>query len=232
MRKQSRCVGIELLLHQYVDAMQQRHLHAATQEAVGGFDAEQAAADHRGALVSTGRFEHLFDIVDAAKADHARQVSARQWKHERLGARGDQQTVVRHFHALARMHAPATPIDRHHRIARMQRDAVFRIPFARVEHDLVRALLAAQQHRQQDAVVIAVGLRAEHRDVVQAGCELQQLFHRAHAGHAIADNDKLGPRCTHRDERLSSTCAPCSLTCQACTECSGASRHSPVRKSK
>jgi NADPH-dependent 2,4-dienoyl-CoA reductase/sulfur reductase-like enzyme len=232
VRKQPRCIRIELLFHQHVDTMQQRHLHTAAQEAVGGLDAEQAAADHCGVLVRAGRFEHLFDIVDAAKANHARQVTARQRKHERLRAGGDQQAVVRHFHALARMHAPPAAVDRDHRIARMQRDAVFRIPLARVEHDLVRALLAAQQHRQQDAVVIAVRLRAEHRDVVQAGCELQQLFHRAHASHAIADHDKLGPRCAHRDARLNSTYSPCSLTCQACLECSGASRHSPVRKSK
>jgi hypothetical protein len=35
-------------------------------------------------------------------------------------------------------------------------------------------------------------LGAEHRDVVQVGSDLQQLFQRAHAGHAVADHHEAG----------------------------------------
>jgi hypothetical protein len=69
----------------------------------------------------------------------------------------------------------------------MQRDAVFVVPPAVVENDVVERHLARQHRREQDAVVVGVRLGAEHGDVVHVGRELEQLFQRAHAGHAVAD---------------------------------------------
>jgi hypothetical protein len=55
----------------------------------------------------------------------------------------------------------------------------------------------ASTGRQQDAVVVGVRLGAEDGDVVQVGRDLQQLFERAHAGHAVADHHQL-PSCGRR----------------------------------
>ena len=49
----------------------------------------------------------------------------------------------------------------------------------------------ASTGREQDAVVVRVRLGAEHGDVVQVGRDLQQLFERAHAGHAVADHHQF-----------------------------------------
>ncbi|MNT88231.1 hypothetical protein D3C72_2287610 [compost metagenome] len=64
------------------------------------------------------------------------------------------------------------------------------VPLARVQHDVRYRLLAGQHRREQDAVVVAVRLGPEHRDVVQVRGEPEQLFHSAHAGHAVADDDQ------------------------------------------
>jgi hypothetical protein len=53
----------------------------------------------------------------------------------------------------------------------VQRDAVVAVPVEIVEHDVLQRHLAGQNRRQQDAVVVAVRLGAEHRDVVQIGSD-------------------------------------------------------------
>ena len=78
----------------------------------------------------------------------------------------------------------------------MQRDAVFFVPVDAVQHDVVDGLLACEHRREQDAVVVGVGLRAEDGDVVEVRRERHQLLERARAGHAIADHDEL-----HRSHR-------------------------------
>ena len=71
----------------------------------------------------------------------------------------------------------------------MQRDAAARVPVGPVQHDVVGLLLAGQHRRQQDAVVVAARLGAEHGDGEAVGdAELEQLLDGAHAGHAVADH--------------------------------------------
>ena len=57
------------------------------------------------------------------------------------------------------------PVDLRHPGAGMERDAVLLVPVERIDEDLARALGAAQDVRQQNAIVVAVGLVAEHGDV-------------------------------------------------------------------
>ncbi|KFB70663.1 MAG: hypothetical protein AW09_004256 [Candidatus Accumulibacter phosphatis] len=68
----------------------------------------------------------------------------------------------------------------------MQRDAVRRIPLVIVEDDVLDRHLAGEHRREQDAVVVRVRLGAENGDLVLIGSDLQQLFKRAHASHAVA----------------------------------------------
>jgi hypothetical protein len=66
---------VELALHQHVHQVDDRRAHAPTGQAVGGFQAEQAAADHHGARARLGRGgDHRLDVVEVAEGDHALQV--------------------------------------------------------------------------------------------------------------------------------------------------------------
>jgi hypothetical protein len=74
----------------------------------------------------------------------------------------------------------------------VQRDIVFGIPVERVQENFARVLRAVQHIREQDAIVVAVRLGAQHRDVkLFATAARQNLFHRARARHAVADNHQL-----------------------------------------
>ena len=56
-----------------------------------------------------------------------------------------------------------------------------------------RVVGAGQDTREQDAVVVAVRLVAEHRDVEPlAAAPGQQVFDESGAGHAVADDDESG----------------------------------------
>ena len=81
--------------------------------------------------------------------------------------------------------------------AGVKRDAVGRVPRHGVDEDVV-GLVAARQHaREQNAVVVAARLVAEHRDVEAArAAALEQIFDESRARHAVADDDQ--PLFTHR----------------------------------
>ncbi|MCY1298590.1 hypothetical protein D9M70_480840 [compost metagenome] len=181
---------VELAFHQAVGQVHHGHVHALAQQSVGRFQSEQAAADHhRMAMIARG-MQHGLDVLDVAERDHAFELVARHRNDERLGAGGQQQAVIAHFASRGGTHHAAWPVDRYHGITGKQLDAVLFVPLARVEHDVRHRLLAGQHRRQQDAVVVAVRLGAEHRDVVQVRGELEQFLDGAHAGHAVADDDQ------------------------------------------
>ncbi len=64
------------------------------QQAVGGFQAEQPAADHHRLGVAAGRRQHGLDVGDVAETDHTLFVRARQRDDERVGTGGQQQPVI------------------------------------------------------------------------------------------------------------------------------------------
>jgi hypothetical protein len=182
---------VELPLHQRVHHVHHRDLHATQHQAVGGFQAQQAATDDDGVLVRLGRVDHRLRVGDVAVGDHTGQVLAGHGQDERVGTRGDQQAVVGRFGAVFGHHTPLDAVDGGHRLAQVQRDALLGIPGQRIQDDLLDRLFARQHRAQQDAVVVGVGLGTEDGDVVQIGRDLQQLFERAHTGHAVADHHEL-----------------------------------------
>ena len=186
---------VELALHQRRHHVDHRHLHAALHQAVGRFQAQQAAADDHGVLVLGGRVDHGVGVGNVAVGDHAFQVLAGNRQDERVGAGGDQQAVVFGAGFLAGgifgMHHAAHAVHLGHFPAGVQGDVVVGVPGPVVEHDLVQRLLTGQHRAQQDAVVVGVGLGTEDGDVVQVGRDLQQLFERAHTGHAVADHHQF-----------------------------------------
>ena len=186
---------VELAVHQPGVHVHHRHLHAAQHQAVGGLQAQQAAANHHRVLVCLGGFDHGLGVGNVAVGDHTFQVIARHRQHEGFGAGAQQQAVVcglghaavggdcahHAFHAVHLGHGGAC----------VQGDVVVGVPLPRVEDDLVHRLLTRQHRRQHDAVVVGVGLCAKHGDVVQVGRNLQQLFQRAHPGHAVANHHQF-----------------------------------------
>ena len=138
--------------------------------------------------------DHRVDVLEIPEGHDAGQPGSRHRKHDRPGARGEQQPVVFHFDSGARSHAPAEAIDPDHRIADVQRDPALGIPRGRVRDDVDQAVLPREQRGEQDAVVAAVRLGAEDDDVVGIGCELEQLLDRAHRRHAVADDDEAPAR--------------------------------------
>ncbi|MDT4837119.1 hypothetical protein FQZ97_708430 [compost metagenome] len=182
---------VQLALHEPGHHVHHRHGHAAQHQAVGGFEPEQAAADDHCVLVRARGLDHVVGVGDVAVGDHALQVLAGHGQHEGVGAGAHQQAVVGRLGAIFRAHDAVHAVDLDHLLAGVQRDVVVRVPLPAVEHDLVHRLLAREHGRQQDAVVVGVRLGAEDGDVVQVGRDLQQLFERAHAGHAVADHHEF-----------------------------------------
>ena len=85
---------VELAFHQGIQQVHHGDLHALFHQAVGGFKAEQAAADDNGLFIILCRLQHGVDIMDVAKGDHAVLVMPRYRDDERFGAGGEQQAVI------------------------------------------------------------------------------------------------------------------------------------------
>jgi hypothetical protein len=193
LAQQVGCRRVELLVHQAARHVNDADLHSLAQQAVGRFQPEQAAADDHGLAALPCRGQHRVDVVDVTEADHARQLVPRHGDDEGFRAGRDEQPVVSDREARRGVHDALLAVDAHHRVARVEQDAVGVVPCARVEHDVVHRLLAGQHGRQQDAVVVTVRFGAEHGDAVHVGCQLEQLLDGPHARHAVADDDQRLP---------------------------------------
>ncbi len=184
-------VGVQLTLHEPVGDVHHGHVHALNHEAVGRLQAQQAAADDDGPLVLARRLDHAFHVVDVAEGHHPVQVVARQGQDDGMGAGSQEQAVVFGLGAVVGDHLAVAAVDLHHRPAGVEGDAVLLVPGAIVEDDVIDGLLAGEYRREEDAVVVGVGLRPEDGDVVEVGRQLQQLFQGTHPGHAVADEDEF-----------------------------------------
>ena len=185
---------VELALHQPGCHMHHGHVHAAFHQAIGRFQTEQAAANHHGFAVLGGGVNHGLGVGNVTVGQHAIELNTWHGQDERVGSGRQQQAVVGCGAFFARavlgMHDAAHSVHLGHGPSGVQGDAVVAVPVQWVQDDFIQGLLAREHRREQDAVVVGMGLAAEHGDVVQVGRELQQLFQGAHAGHAIAHHDQ------------------------------------------
>ena len=189
--QQARRGSIELALHQRVHQMEHGDGHPLLHQAVRGFEAQQAAADDDRVLARARRVQHRFDIGDRAEGEHARQILARDRQHDRIGTGHQQKAIVGRPRSIRRNDAAPPPVDLDDLLAFAQRDAVVGVPCLVVQHDFRERLLAGEDRREQNPVVVAVRLLAEDGDVVEVRGELQQLLHRPDAGHAVSNDDEL-----------------------------------------
>ena len=153
---------------------------------------EQPAADHDRVPVRARGLDHVVGVRDVAIRDHALQVLARHRQDERVRAGRKQQPVV----ASPRCR-PRTRTTRVLRFTSTTFLPVCSVMPLSAYHSRVfstissNSLLAREHRRQQDAVVVRMRFGAEYGDVVEVGLDLQQLFERAHAGHAVADHHQF-----------------------------------------
>ena len=121
-------------------------VHAAQHQAIGRFQAEQAATDDHGMLVGLGGVDHGLGVGNVAVADHALQGIAGDRQDERSRTGGDQQAIVFGLGAVFGDDFAFDPVDLHHLAVEQQLDVVLQVPVEVVEHDLFERLLTGQ-HR-------------------------------------------------------------------------------------
>ena len=125
--------------------------------------------------------------MNIAEGNHAILVLARHRDHEGVGAGGQQQAVVVGAGAIFGNDLLVEAVNPGNGLALVQGDAIVAVPLLVVEHDVIDGLLAGQYRGEHDAVVVAVGFGAEHRDVIHVRCNLQQFFQGAYPCHAVAN---------------------------------------------
>ena len=182
---------VQLAFHRPLADVHHGHPHATQLQAVGRFQAQQAAADDHGVLVGLGGVHHRLGIGDVAVTDYPVELVAGNRQDEGVGAGRDEQAVVFGFAAVFGDDAALGAIDLYHLAVEHQPDVVLGIPVEVVEYDLLEGLLTREDRRKQDAVVVGMGLGTEHGDVVEVGGELEQFFQGANPGHAVADHHQF-----------------------------------------
>ena len=148
-------------------------------------------------FVCGSRIDHGLCVGDVAVGQYALQVFAWNGQDEGVGAGGHNQAVVLGGDGLARraggQHLAFDPVHAVHGPTGVQGDAVVRVPGPVVQDDFIQRLFTGQHGAEQNAVVVGMRLGTEHGDVVHVRGNLEQLFQRAHTGHAVADHHQLLP---------------------------------------
>ena len=165
-------------------------LRAARGHAGGGLQPQQTAADHdRPGAGAAGR-DHRVGVLQVAIGDDAGQIVPRQRDDEGCRPGGDDQRVIGHGPVRA-MHDPCVAVDGGHAFAEPAGDTLRRIPGVVMGDDLVIGLVARQDRRQHQPVVVAARFRVEQGDVPLAGGHVEQMLQHPARGHARADDDQF-----------------------------------------
>jgi len=139
-------LAVELHVHQPRGPVDDMHLESPLEQAPGGLQAEQTAADHRGSSRVPCPAEHLLGVGDAPKPEDARPGSpvvveqAGDRREERPAAGRDDQLVVAMDRPVIGRHLPGEAVDPGHPDARVEGDRVLLVPGERVQEDRIRVL--------------------------------------------------------------------------------------------
>src|SRR5262249_40240151 len=88
--------------------------------------------------------------------------------------------------------------------AGVQGDVVFLVPCQGIDEDVLRVMRSGEHTRQQYAVVITVRLITEYHDLeLPASAPLEQVFHKARAGHSVTDDYEFLLPIHHSKSRIS-----------------------------
>ncbi len=182
---------VELPFHQRRHDVEHGHLHPAQRQAVRRLEPEQPAADHHCVPAGVGRAQHRADIVHVAEGYDTLQVMPRHRDDERVGTGREDERVIALDPARARGDGLDLAIDRDDGVARHQLDRIVGIPDEIVDHDVVERLVAGEQRREHDAVVVHVRLGAEDRDAIAGRIAHEDFLDGAAARHTVADDDEM-----------------------------------------
>ena len=192
---QQRAAGlVDLLVHQSRRPLDDVGAQPEPAQRVGGFQAEQAAADHdtdrrvargEGAKgVVADRVEVVKGAVDVA----GRQVVARHRRHKSTRTGGQHQSVVIEPFAVAGQHRPTGRVDLGHPAAQPQRDPVVAAVVVARQGQLA-AVPVVGVAGEPDSVTGGVGLLGQHRHPPRAlGIARPQRFDEPVSDHAVADD--------------------------------------------
>ena len=193
-------LGVELQVHQVGGLVDEVDLEAVVEHPPCRLQTEQPSSDDGHPAVAVGVAGHLVAVVDRAEAEDAclrrpvGPVQALEGREEGAAPGGDDQLVVRHGGAVVGEDLLRPPVDLGHPDAGVQRDAVVPVPRQRVEEDVGGVVQTGEHPRQQDPVVVPVGLVTEHGGLEQLRAPpLQDLFDRARPGHPVADDNQPIP---------------------------------------
>ncbi len=171
--------------------MQHGHVHAAQRKAGGGFQTQQAAADDDRLFARLRGEQHGVHIVEVAIGDDAGQVLAGNRDDEGNRAGGDHQLVIAFRHAVVGGDGAGVAVDADDAVALVEGHVVFDIPAVAMDDDVLEGLLARENRREHDAVIVDARLGVEDRDVVEAGGLFEEMLQHAAGGHAVADDDEF-----------------------------------------
>ena len=183
---------IELTLHQVPHQVQHGHVHAAHGKARGCFQTQQATADHHGLATLFGSRDHGVGVVQVAVSHNAGQILAIHRNDEGGRAGGDDELVIRH-RAVCAGNGFGFAINLDHRFAETGDDAIGRIEIAIMGDDFLVGLLAGQDRRQHEAIVVSACLGVEQRDLEGLRIKFDQMFDQAAGCHTGTDDDEFFP---------------------------------------
>src|SRR5215203_2553097 len=188
---------IELHLHEVRAQMYHVHFEPALEQPARRLEPQQPAADHGSARRLRHVAEDAIAVVEGAEREqpflHLRAVAAQafQWRHERTAARREHQHVVRLEDSGVPAHQLRVAVDRGDAHAGVQRDAVRCIPLERIDEGVLDLVRAGEDSREQDAIVVAVRLVAEHDDLVAVvPATRDELLDEPRTDHPIPDHDE------------------------------------------
>ncbi len=182
--------GVKLAFHQAVAKMDDGDVAALDLQTASGFQAEEPAADDDGFRAGLGAVEDPLGIGEGTPGADAVLLDAFDAGDERLRAGGNEELVVGGDAAVVAGDRPHGGFDGGDADAEAEGDLVFEVPGERIQRDVVNRLLAGEDARQENAVVVDMGLIAEDRDF-EVMVVAKDLFETADAGHAVTDDDEL-----------------------------------------
>ena len=147
--------GVELALHEPVEQVHDGDRRALRGDPAGGLEAEQAAADDgraRDPALGGGEADRVA-VGGVAEGVHAGEVDARDRRHERLRAGGQDELVIAQLVDVVEAEQLALGVDPRDRPADDEVDVVVLVPLGRTQLQRLRILAADEDLRQADAIV-------------------------------------------------------------------------------
>ena len=200
--------------HQLRSRFEYGDFNLVRQQSARRFESQKTATDDGRTPTALGVVRDPVTVVDRAEEKGAWTCEAIHRWDERSSAGGDDDVVVGRLDARGTFvtdgvsgiregvlrkrgadHDAAFAIDAGGFHPCVERDPIVAIPRQRIHEDVRRSLTAIEHIAQEDAVVVAVGLGAEHHDLEAARCSLQDFLDHPGSRHAVTDNDQS----FHRD---------------------------------